>query len=96
MEKLYRVTVTEVDPDTKAEKEVHLDEMYTGLTVVAECEDGRMAEVMMHENLMGLACKLASGSKTKTAVRLAAVLMDIKKDDAENAETALLRALMGE
>ena len=96
MGKVYRVTVTEVDPDTKAEKEVHLDEMYTGLTIVAECEDGRMAEVLMHENLMGLACKLASGSKTATAVRLAAVLMDMKKTDAENAETALLRQIMGE
>ena len=96
MEKLYRVTVTEVDPDTKAEKEVHLDEMYTGLTIVAECDDGRMSEVLMHENLIGLACKLASGSKTKNAVRLAAVLMDMKKTDAENAENALMRAIMGE
>ncbi len=96
MGKLYRVKVTEIDPETNEEKEVHLDDNYTGLTIVAECEDGRMAEVLMHENLMGLACKLASGSRTKTAVRLATVMMDMKKTDAENAENAISRAIMGE
>ena len=28
MEKLYRVVITEIDPETKAEKEVHVDELY--------------------------------------------------------------------
>ena len=39
MEKLYRVVITEIDPETKAEKEVHVDELYKNVTMIADCAD---------------------------------------------------------
>jgi hypothetical protein len=94
MKKLYHVVITEID-ETKDET-VLVDDNYTGLTVVADTNEDRMTEIVLHDNLVNMAAKLAAGDKTSTAVRLAAVMLDLKKSDANNAETALLRAIMGE
>lgn len=94
MEKVYRVRITSIDPATKEEEEL-LDDEYAGLTLCADCGDGRMAEVIMHDTIMELAMRLAQGKKTRDAVRLANVLMAIH-DEKNNAEDALLRAIMGD
>ena len=95
MEKLYKMTVVKVDQETN-EEEVVLDDTYNGFTLSAICDDGRMAEVVMNDNIMGMASRFAQGKNTRAAVRLASVLLAMKRDDAENAENDLLRAIMGE
>jgi hypothetical protein len=97
MEKLYRVVITEIDPETKAEKEVHVDELYQNVTLIADCADrNAMAEVVLNDNLIGIAAKLACGEKVKEAMKLAAVMTNILDDRAGKAENSLLRAIMGE
>lgn len=97
MEKLYRVVITEIDPETKAEKEVHVDELYKNVTLIAECAyRNTMAEVVLNDNLIGIAAKLAGGEKVSEAMKLAAVMAKILDDRAGKAENSLLRAFMGE
>ena len=97
MEKLYRVVITEIDPETKAEKEVHVDELYKNVTMIADYADrNTMAEVVLNDNLVGIAVKLASGEKVNEAMKLAAVMTKILDDIAGKAENSLLRAIMGE
>lgn len=97
MEKLYRVVITEIDPETKAEKEVHVDELYKNVTLIADCADrNTMAEVVLNDNLIGIAVKLAGGEKVSEATKLAAVMTKILDDRAGKAENSLLRAIMGE
>jgi hypothetical protein len=97
MEKLYRVVITEIDPETKAEKEVHVDELYKNVTLIADCADrNKIAEVVLNDNLIGIAAKLAGGGKVSEAMKLAAVMAKILDDRAGKAENSLLRAFMGE
>ncbi len=93
MDKIYRVNITEVDPETGTETEV-LNDNYAGLTLSADCGDGRMAEVIMHDTIYDLSVRLAQGEKTSKAVRLANALMAIKQDKTNNFETTLMRAIM--
>ncbi len=96
MEKMYHVVITAIDAATK-EETVEVDDMYTGLTLVADCNNEKMSEVVLHDNLLNMAAKLAAGEKTATAVRLAALMMDMmKKKDSADAESNLLRAIMGD
>ena len=94
MDKIYKVRVVGIDPATGAEEEVLADD-YAGFLLLADCGDGRMAEVIIHENIMGMATKLAQGKKTRDAVRLANVLMQMKSDAADSIESALLHAIAG-
>lgn len=97
MEKLYRVVITEIDPETKAEKEVHVDEIYQNVTLIADFADRKaMAEVVLNDNLIGIAAKLAGGEKVSEAMKLAAVMTKILDDRAGKAENSLLRAIMWE
>ena len=94
MDKVYRVVITAIDGETET---VEVDEKYTGLTLVADCvEEGKMSEIVLHDNLANMAAKLAAGSKTSKAVKLATLMDDFNKRDAVNAEKALLRAIMGD
>lgn len=94
MEKLFRMTITELDPETKEPQKTHIDENYTSIAVVAKCEDGKAAEIIINDNILSIATKLASCKKLSSAVRLAKTLMDIKQGDAQNSEDALIRAIM--
>lgn len=97
MEKLYRVVITEIDPETKAEKEVHVDELYQNVTLIADCADRKtVAEVVLNDNLIGIAAKLAGGEKVSEAMKLAAAMTQILDSIAGKAENSLLRAIMGE
>ena len=97
MEKLYRVVITEIDPETKAEKEVHVDELYKNVTIIADCADRKsMAEVVLNDNLIGIAAKHACGEKVSEAMKLAEAMTRIHDSIAGKAENSLLRAIMGE
>ena len=95
MARLYKMTVVAVDKETN-EEEVVLDDTYKGFALSANCDDDRMAEVVMHDTIVDMATRLAQGKHTRAAVQLAIALMAMKRDDAENAENDLLRAIMGE
>jgi hypothetical protein len=95
MDSIYKCVVTKVNPETN-EETIVLDEEYTGLTLLADCSDKTMGEVIIHDNLMNIASKLANGSKTAVAVRLANLLMDIKEKETDSKESALMRAIMGD
>jgi len=97
MEKLFHVVVTEIDPETKAEKEVHVDELYKNVTLIADCADrNTLAEVVLNDNLIGIAAKLACCEKVSEAMKLAAVMTKLLDDRAGRGENSLLRAIMGE
>jgi NifU-like protein involved in Fe-S cluster formation len=53
-----------------------------------------MAEVLLNDNLIGIASKLVCGKKVNEAMKLAAVMTKILEDRAGNAENDLLRAIM--
>ena len=97
MEKLFHVVITEIDPATKAEKEVHIDEVYKNVTLIADCAHRKkIAEVVLNDNLIGIAAKLASCEKVSEAMKLAAVMTKILDDRAGKTENSLLREIMGE
>ena len=82
--KLFRVTITELDPKTKEPKETHVDENYTRIALVAECADERhMAEIVLNDSTFGVAQKLAMGDKLGPAAEIASLLMDLKKRTAD-------------
>lgn len=90
MGKLFHVVITEIDPTTKAEKEVHIDELYENVTMLADCADRKaMNEVALNDNLIGIAAKILCGKKVSEAMKLAVAFDD-------KAENGLLRAIMGE
>lgn len=93
MAKLYKMTVVAVDQETN-EEEIVLDDTYKGFALSATCDDDRAAEVIVHDSIMDIANRFAQGKNLRTAVRLANVLLAMKRDDAENAENDLLRAIM--
>ena len=97
MAKVYRVVITAIDSETNTET-VEVDDKYTGLTLVADCvgDEGRMAEIVLHDTLANMAAKLAAGSKTANAVRLAGLVMDMRKSKLENIENELMNMIMGE
>lgn len=77
--KLFRVTITGIDPETKEPKETHVDENYTRVALVAECEDERhMAELVLNDSTFGIAEKLAKCEKLAPAAEIASLLMDLK------------------
>ena len=97
MEKLYRVVITEIDPETKAETEVCVDELYKNVTLLADCADSKaMTEVVLNDNLIGIAAKLAASDKANEAMKLAAVMTEIFSDRAGKAENGLLHEIMEE
>ena len=97
MENIYHVVITEVDPETKAVTETHIDEYYKNVTLVADCANrDTMAEVILHDNLIGIASKLAGGDKIREATKFASTMMQILEDKAGKGESSLFRAIMGE
>ena len=97
MAKVYRVVITAIDSETNTET-VEVDDKYTGLTLVADCvgDEGSMAEIVLHDNLANMAAKLAAGSKTAKAVRLAGLVMEMRKEERETFEDKLLNVIMGD
>ena len=95
MDKVYRVQVTAINTESGEEEQV-LDDKYAGFLLCADCGDGRMAEVIVHDTLFEMATRLAQGEKTKQAVRLANAMIGMKDDKIESAEARLLRAIMGD
>ena len=97
MEK-YRVVATKVVEDDVTgqviEEEVVVNEEYDGFAMLGKCLDGRMNEVVIHENLAEIASMLASGSHMQIACKLANIMLDMKKSRAGGLEDLLLDAIM--
>lgn len=92
MEK-YRVVCTKIDEDGNEENV--FDELYDGFTLLGTCmDDGRMNEVVMHDNIANIAAKMASGEHTSIAARLACLMMDMDKKKASGLEDLLIDAMM--
>ena len=95
MAKVYHVVITSTDVDTN-EQNIELDENYIGLTLIADNEDGKsMSEVIIHDNIANMAAKLASGDKTRIALKLARVMDDMKSDRMSAIEDLLSDAIGG-
>jgi len=94
-ESMYHVVITEVDAKTNELIETHLDTNYKNVALVAGSVDGNsMAEVILNDNLIGIATKLSQGSKMKKAVLLASVLAKIL--NGKTAEEDLFNAFMND
>lgn len=93
MAKTYHVIAVEFDEETGEEREVLNDE-YEGFALYGDCGE-RFAEVLIHENIMGLASKLAQGNKSRVAIKLAQVLMMAKESVMGDMEDDLLNAMLG-
>lgn len=97
MEK-FKMVLTKVvtEDETKAvvSEEVVAEEEYKGVTVLGECMDGHMNEVVMHLTIADIASMLASGTHTNVACRLANLLIDMKKDMQGKKEDLLAAMLM--
>ena len=94
LNKVYRVQVTEIDPEDGTQKDI-MDERFTGFALTADCGDGKCCEAIVNDKLVDIAARIASGEKLHRAARLAAVMMKMKAQfDSNEAEDALLRAIM--
>ena len=77
-ESIYHVVITEVDAKTNALIETHLDTNYKNVSLIADSVDGNiMTEVILNDNLIGIATKLLQATKMKEAVLLASEMVKI-------------------
>lgn len=96
MSKIYKVIITETDPATNETKEVHNNE-YSGLTLLGTlaADETRMGCAMLHENITGLAEKLASDKRTSIACHIACMMLDERDEKNGDAEAKLMNAILG-
>jgi hypothetical protein len=73
LDKQYHIVITDGD-------EVVVDEVMKGLCLVGEAGN-RLCEVVLNENIVGIAAMLHSGSKTRHAVRFATFVENMTKED---------------
>ncbi|MCR5565995.1 MAG: hypothetical protein K6F61_04025 [Clostridiales bacterium] len=85
-DKRYRITITDV---TDGEKEVATEELASICLVGSGLDGTSMCEIVLNENIMGIAAMLHAGSKTRHAVRLATLVENMHKDDAREQANAL-------
>lgn len=83
--KKYVVTVTEVDTETNETRELIKapDNEFIGVTVIADRDGECGMFAMYHENVLGLASKLASDERSMMACRLAVMVEDHKNSMSE-------------
>ena len=93
---IYQVMINVIDPETNETTEVHNNE-YSGLTMLGTLaeDESRMGCTILHENLAGLAAKLASDNKTSMACRMACMMLDEREEKNGNAEAKLMSAILG-
>lgn len=101
MAKLYRVLVEEIDPQKGGDPVVQLDETYTGFSLLGDCiedENGnvRLNEVIMHDNIMNIAHKIAASKKFSMAAKMATIFAKFRGEvESDIAETEVMSDLMG-
>ena len=94
-ESIYHVVITEVDAKTNALIETHLDTNYKSVALVADSEDdGRMAELILNDSLIGIATKLLSSKTMKEAVLLSSVMLKALRG--KTAEEKLFNSFMND
>lgn len=93
--KTYHVVVTAIDGDTGIETE-EVNDTFNGFMLLADVADGESAaEIIMNENIMNLAVLLCTGSKTKTAVRLANLILKMEENKHSEMEDLLMSMIGG-
>ena len=103
LENKYRVAITEVNMETGEERIVDVNE-YAGFVMLADHlpEEGKpegFAEVIIHDNIMGIATKIAQSKKTSTAAKMATIMMDEIGGLGKNSggfKNALLKSILGD
>lgn len=75
-DKTYRVIIID---ETDGGKEIG-NETMTGLCLVGERGD-KMCEIVLNENILGVASMLSCGSKTKHAVKLASFVNTMRDEE---------------
>lgn len=87
----YIVRITEVNKDTGEETEL-MDDRFHTVCMLAEQADNetKMVEVMLNENLMGLASMIAASTKHRMAARLALDVLDSERKRASSVEDMLM------
>lgn len=97
-ESIYHVVITEVDAKTNELIETHLDTNYKNVALVADCVDNSsVAEVILHDSLIGIATKLSQAENMKDAVLLASAILKISsgKTVEEQLFNAFMNGMMG-
>lgn len=86
----WRVTITEID-ESGEEKVVH-NELHSSVCMLAEDaeSENRMSEIMINENLSGLASMIAASQKHRIAARIAIEMMDVERKKNFDMETLLM------
>ena len=86
----WRVTITEIN-ESGEEKVVH-DELHSSVCMLAEDaeSENRMSEIMINENLAGLASMIAGSQKHRIAARIAIEMMDVERKKNFDMETLLM------
>ena len=95
MEKLYRLVVTQIDPETKEHVKDVLDEELTAIGVIGDCGGDKCAEVMINVSVAELATMIASSRHLSSAAKLALVMERIKRDSISDMESALAEKIFG-
>lgn len=92
---MYRLRITEIHED--GTEEIIHDEKTPGLFTIVESEDGdRFAEIVLHQNLVGMASKIAQSDHVRKAAELMHVLEGAtNKMRGEGAENSLLSQILG-
>ena len=92
---MYRLTITEIHEDGR--EEIIHDDKSCGFFAIVESEDGeRFAEIVQHQNLLGMASKIAQSENVKRAAALASTVEKFMgKMQGEDAENSLLSQILG-
>lgn len=93
--KTYHVVITSYDDETK-ETETHVDKDFNGLSILADNTDGEsFHEIVLHDNIMGLAQKIHQSKNFSKAAKLVSVLDGFRNRDSKDAEDALASMIFG-
>ena len=86
--KKFRLSVIEIDEETGAERELINENENTlaGLTIMGDCleDKGRAMVCIFHDNIAGIAGKIAGESRLMLAAKLAVMMNDYTSESSEN------------
>ena len=83
MDKLFRVIIAEIDPETNIATEVH-NALHSGMTCLLDSPDGEgFTEVVLHDSIGNIAQKIKDSNHCKKAAMLA-MMFGFGNDDKES------------
>jgi len=86
---LFKVQITEVDPETKEEKRNIFEEeggcaYYKGLLMIGDHDHESAQTLILNENILRIAAMIAASPKTEMACRMAIMMEDAKHKERDN------------